>query len=65
MFIHVKSTIRRIFPDDIKGRSLVKVVYVVLESQYQSALSAAVHKINRSHDQVAIAIISRLDMMEI
>jgi magnesium chelatase subunit H len=56
MFTHVKSTIRRIVPEDIKGRSLVKVVYVVLESQYQSALSAAIHKINRNHDQVAIQV---------
>ncbi|MFM7579082.1 MAG: DUF3479 domain-containing protein, partial [Microcystaceae cyanobacterium] len=56
MFTHVKSTIRRIVPDDIRGRSLVKVVYVVLESQYQSALSAAVNTINRHHDQVAIQV---------
>ena len=56
MFTHVKSTIRHIAPDDIRGRSLLKVVYVVLEPQYQSALSAAVRSINQNHPQMAIEI---------
>ncbi|MEB3312501.1 MAG: magnesium chelatase subunit H [Snowella sp.] len=56
MFTHVKSTIRRIVPDDINGRSLLKVVYVVLESQYQSALSAAVRNINSHNPNLAIQI---------
>ncbi|AFZ13270.1 cobaltochelatase CobN subunit [Crinalium epipsammum PCC 9333] len=56
MFTHVKSTIRHIAPDDIRGRSLLKVVYVVLEPQYQSALSAAVRSINKNHPQMAIEI---------
>ena len=56
MFTYVKSTIRHITPDDLKGRSLVKVVYVVLESQYQSALSAAVRTINETNPDVAIEI---------
>jgi len=30
MFTHVKSTIRHIAPDNLQGRSLIKVVYVVL-----------------------------------
>ncbi len=56
MFTHVKSTIRHIAPDEIRGRSLLKVVYVVLEPQYQSALSAAVRSINQNHPQMAIEI---------
>ncbi|NJR70905.1 MAG: magnesium chelatase subunit H [Synechococcales cyanobacterium CRU_2_2] len=56
MFTYVKSTIRHITPDDLKGRSLVKVVYVVLESQYQSALSAAVRKINAQNPSIAVEI---------
>ncbi|PSB04266.1 magnesium chelatase subunit H [Merismopedia glauca] len=56
MFTHVKSTIRHIAPDEIKGRSLIKVVYVVLEPQYQSALSQAVRHINQNHPQLAIEI---------
>ncbi|MBW4576649.1 MAG: magnesium chelatase subunit H [Aphanothece sp. CMT-3BRIN-NPC111] len=56
MFTHVKSTIRHIAPDSLQGRSLLKVVYVVLEPQYQSALSAAVRSINQNHPQMAIEI---------
>jgi len=56
MFTHVKSTIRHIVPDNLRGRSLIKVVYVVLESQYQSALSQAVRSINQNHPNLAIEI---------
>ncbi|OKH19736.1 magnesium chelatase subunit H [[Limnothrix rosea] IAM M-220] len=56
MFTNVKSAIRHIKPDDLNGRTLVKVVYVVLESQYQSALSAAVKTINANHPKIAIEI---------
>ena len=56
MFTHVKPTVRHICPDDLRGRSLVKVVYVVLEAQYQSSLSAAVRSINANNPQVAVEI---------
>jgi magnesium chelatase subunit H len=56
MFTHVKSTIRHIAPDNLRGRNLIKVVYVVLESQYQSALSQAVRAINESNPNLAIEI---------
>ncbi|MBW4664408.1 MAG: magnesium chelatase subunit H [Chroococcus sp. CMT-3BRIN-NPC107] len=56
MFTHVKSTIRHIAPDNLQGRALIKVVYVVLESQYQSALSQAVRSINDKHPSLAIEI---------
>ncbi|MCP2730701.1 magnesium chelatase subunit H [Limnofasciculus baicalensis] len=56
MFTHVKSTIRRITPDALNGRHLLKVVYVVLEPQYQSALSAAVNSINQTSPDIAIEI---------
>ncbi len=56
MFTHVKPTVRHIVPDFLEGRLLVKVVYVVLEPQYQSALSAAVRSINAHNPQVAIEV---------
>ncbi|BDA75409.1 magnesium chelatase [Calothrix sp. PCC 7716] len=56
MFTHVKSTIRHIAPDDLRGRPKLKVVYVVLESQYQSALSQAVREINANNPNLAIEI---------
>ncbi len=56
MFTHVKSTIRHITPERLGGRALIKVVYVVLESQYQSALSQAVRQINDNNPTLAIEI---------
>jgi magnesium chelatase subunit H len=56
MFTHVKPTIRHVAPEALGGRSLVKVVYVVLEPQYQSALSAAVRSINQTHPSIAVEI---------
>ncbi|MGI0488841.1 magnesium chelatase subunit H [Pantanalinema rosaneae CENA516] len=56
MFTHVKPTIRHVAPDDLRGRSLLKVVYVVLEPQYQSSLSAAVRSINQNHPHLAVEI---------
>ncbi|MBR8838983.1 MAG: magnesium chelatase subunit H [Stigonema ocellatum SAG 48.90 = DSM 106950] len=56
MFTHVKSTIRHIAPENLCGRRLIKVVYVVLESQYQSALSQAVQAINEKNPNLAIEI---------
>ncbi len=56
MFTHVKSTIRHIVPEATNGRSLLKVVYVVLEPQYQSSLSAAVNAINKNNPKLAIEI---------
>ncbi|QUY40733.1 magnesium chelatase subunit H [Acaryochloris marina] len=56
MFTHVKSTIRHIVPKELQGRSLMKVVYVVLEPQYQSALTAAANAINNNHDSVAVEL---------
>ncbi len=56
MFTHVKPTVRHIVPNNLNGRALIKVVYVVLEPQYQSALSAAVRSINENNPDVAIEI---------
>ncbi len=57
MFTHVKPTIRHIAPDQLdQERALIKVVYVVLEPQYQSSLSAAVRSINQSNPDLAIEI---------
>ncbi|MEM7580021.1 MAG: magnesium chelatase subunit H [Cyanobacteria bacterium P01_A01_bin.80] len=56
MFTHVKSTIRHISPENLGERHLIKVVYVVLESQYQSALSQAVRTINANSPNLAIEV---------
>lgn len=56
MFTHVKSTIRHISPEKTEAKALVKVVYVVLESQYQSSLAAAVKSINENNESIAIEL---------
>jgi len=56
MFTNVKSTIRHIAPESLNGRALLKVVYVVLEPQYQSAISSAVKTINANNPNLAIEI---------
>ncbi|MGF1535758.1 MAG: magnesium chelatase subunit H, partial [Elainellaceae cyanobacterium] len=56
MFTHVKPTVRHIAPNDLQGRALINVVYIVLEPQYQSALSAAVRSINANNPNIAIEI---------
>lgn len=56
MFTQVRSTIRHIEPDNLGDRTLIKVVYVVLESQYQSSLSQAVRQINAKHPTIGIEI---------
>jgi len=45
---------RRVVPDDVGDRAVFKVVYVVLESQYQSSLTAACKRINAGQPDVAI-----------
>lgn len=52
MFTSTSPEMRRVVPDDVKGRVKVKVVYVVLEAQYQSAISAAVKNINAKNSKV-------------
>jgi magnesium chelatase subunit H len=56
MFTNVKSAIRRVAPADLNGRALMKVVYVVLEPQYQSALTAAANAINQNNPNLAIQL---------
>ena len=52
LFTSTNPEIRRVVPDNVNGRTKLKVVYVVLEAQYQSALSAAVRNINATRDKV-------------
>ncbi|MEN9229529.1 MAG: magnesium chelatase subunit H [Thermostichus sp. DG02_5_bins_236] len=56
MFTLVKPTTRHIAPAELGDRTLMKVVYVVLEPQYQSALTAAVQRINKGNTRLAIEI---------
>jgi len=45
---------RRVVPENAGDRSVFKVVYVVLEAQYQSSLTAACKRINAGQPDVAV-----------
>jgi magnesium chelatase subunit H len=51
--------LRRIVPEDT-GRTTVKIVYVVLEAQYQSSLTDAVKSINRKNDNFNVEMVGYL-----
>lgn len=46
LFTQSNPADRKVLPDDAGDRTVFKVVYVVLESQYQSSLTAACKRIN-------------------
>ena len=54
------SESRRVVPEDVRGRPVMKVVYVVLESQYQSSMTAAVNRINAGSDNMAVECVGYL-----
>jgi magnesium chelatase subunit H len=60
LFTSVRPDVRRIVPEARPGVPVVKVVYVVLEAQYQSALSAAVRSINKLRKEVRIEVVGYL-----
>lgn len=51
--------IRRVTPT-ANGRTRVKLVYVVLEAQYQSALTQAVKNINANRSNVCVEVVGYL-----
>lgn len=58
-FTTVDPESRRIVPE-VNGRTKVKIVYVVLEAQYQASLAAAVKNINEKRDNVCVEIVGYL-----
>jgi magnesium chelatase subunit H len=59
-FTATNAESRRVIPDNPNGRPVMKVVYVVLESQYQSSLTAAVKRINAGNDDMAVECVGYL-----
>lgn len=59
-FTATNSESRRVLPEDPRGRPVMKVVYVVLESQYQSSLTAAVKRINAGSENMAVECVGYL-----
>ncbi|GFY80566.1 magnesium-chelatase subunit chlH, chloroplast, putative [Actinidia rufa] len=66
LFTQTTQEVRRIVPENPQGLPTVKVVYVVLEAQYQSSLSAAVQTLNKngkfaSFEELALKIKSAVE----
>jgi magnesium chelatase subunit H len=60
MFTASNAENRRIVPEDVRGRPTMKIVYVVLESQYQSSMTAAAKRINAGSDNMAVECVGYL-----
>lgn len=60
MFTASNSENRRIVPEDAGDRPVMKVVYVVLESQYQSSMTGAVKRINAGSENMAVECVGYL-----
>jgi len=60
MFTATNAENRRVVPENPNGRPVMKVVYVVLESQYQSSMTAAVKRINAGNDNMAVECVGYL-----
>merc|ERR1719191_1547838 len=54
LFTQSDPASRKVVPENVGNRTVFKVVYVVLESQYQSSISAACKRINASQQNVAV-----------
>ncbi|KAL3637236.1 hypothetical protein CASFOL_019535 [Castilleja foliolosa] len=60
LFTQTTQEVRRIVPENLKGLPTVKIVYVVLEAQYQSSLTAAVQSLNQSRDFASFEVVGYL-----
>eukprot|EP01082_Thalassiosira_pseudonana_P001143 g601.t1 g601 contig10:369898-374467(+) len=60
MFTASNAENRRVVPEDVRGRPTMKIVYVVLESQYQSSMTAAAKRINAGSDNMAVECVGYL-----
>jgi len=60
MFTNSSPESRRVIPDNKEGKTKFKIVYVVLESQYQSALTKACNSINAGKEGVAVEAVGYL-----
>lgn len=60
LFTQTTQEVRRIVPENKQGLPTVKVVYVVLEAQYQSSLTAAVQSLNGSNKYASFEVVGYL-----
>lgn len=56
LFTASKPTDRKVLPPPEDARKCVKIVYVVLESQYQSSMTAAAQRINENNENISMEV---------
>lgn len=56
LFTASKPTDRKVLPPPEDARKCVKIVYVVLESQYQSSMTAAAKRINETNENISMEV---------
>jgi len=56
LFTDSKPSVRKVAPPKEDARKCMKVVYVVLESQYQSTMTAAAKSINNKMDNLSVEV---------
>jgi hypothetical protein len=60
MFTNSSPETKRVVPANLDGKVKMKIVYVVLESQYQSSLTKACNAINDGKEGVAVEAVGYL-----
>lgn len=60
LFTQTTQEVRRIVPDNLRNLPTVKVVYVVLEAQYQSSVTAAVETLNKNGEFASFQVVGYL-----
>jgi magnesium chelatase subunit H len=60
MFTQSSPETKRVIPENLAGKTKFKIVYVVLESQYQSSLTKACNSINEGKEGVAVEAVGYL-----
>ncbi|KAL5810456.1 hypothetical protein ACOSQ4_027024 [Xanthoceras sorbifolium] len=60
LFTQTTQEVRRIVPENKDNLPTVKIVYVVLEAQYQSSLSAAVQSLNQTSKVASFEVVGYL-----
>lgn len=60
MFTQSSPDTKRVIPTNLEGKQKFKVVYVVLESQYQSSLTKACNAINEGKENVVVEAVGYL-----
>lgn len=56
LFTQSKPTDRKVMPPPEDARKCVKIVYIVLESQYQSSMTAAANRINTENANISMEL---------